>query len=88
MEHSSKFSQVMERFRVRGLRRATSLDSLPAAAQVGHVPTTSSGSWLVGQPGSMHCRRGLLRKAVTLTMGMPQVSHSVSVASTLPVGKG
>ena len=36
----------------------------------------------------MHCTRGLLRKAVTFTWGMPQVGHFSGTASILPLGSG
>ena len=78
----------MERFSVRGLRRAMRFLSRPRSAHTGHLPTTTSGSWFEAQAGSMHCTRGLLRKAVTFTWGMPQVGHFSGTASILPLGSG
>ena len=78
----------MKRLSVLGFLRAISLASRPAALHVGHSPTTTSGSLLVGQLGSMQIVRGLERNAVTLTCGMPQVGHGSGSASILPLGSG
>ena len=78
----------MKRFRVRGFFCAMSLAVLPLALQAAHSPTSTSGSWLVAQFGSMQMVRGLLLNAVTFTWGMPQVGHGSGTASTLPLGSG
>ena len=36
----------------------------------------------------MHTTRGLARKAVTFTWGIPQVGHFSGTASILPLGSG
>ena len=80
----------MERFSVRGLRLRDEVRlSSPRSLHTGHSPTTTSGSWLVAQCGvDAAGTRGLLRKAVTFTWGMPQVGHCSGTASILPLGSG
>ena len=78
----------MNRFRVRGVFCAISFAWMPFSLQAGHSPTTTSGSWFVEQCGSMQIVRGLERKAVTFTWGMPHVGHGSGTASTLPLGSG
>ena len=78
----------MKRFSVLGFLRATSLAETPLALHVGHSPTTTSGSTLLAQLGSMQIVRGLERNAVTLTWGMPHVGHGSGKASILPLGSG